>query len=90
MLPLDTPAGVEIVCIETPQHCVNADGLVSPIAAGQLHVLARWYMHKLSPEPKVMVCGIDDACFNRRYFRLLEKPRELYSLLERAPVKETV
>jgi hypothetical protein len=90
MIPIDTPPGTEIVCIRTPQHCVNAVGIPSPIAAGQFYVLERWETTHLFHEPTVVVAGIDGHSFNREFFRLLEKPAELYSLLEREPVKETV
>lgn len=93
MIPLDTPPGTDIVCIDAAP-IIGGDGsrrIAFPIAPGEVVTLAVWI--DLSEHgPGVVLreyptlCGFNVA-FSPARFRLLDLPKELTELLtrERAP-----
>jgi hypothetical protein len=102
MIPIDTPPGTDIVCVcdsrslpQPPGYLVANDTL-SGLRLGAVYTV-RDYVEicgevcvRLQEIVRPLNNSGIEAGYLRSRFRLLEKPVELYSLLERAPVKETV
>lgn len=92
MIPIDTPPGTEIICIADTNECPlpGHAWLPDPKIGELCTVVCVEADPYLSGGFGVEIVGYR-AVFSTKYFRLLEKPAELYSLLERVPVNlETV
>jgi hypothetical protein len=90
MIPKSTPAGTEVVFIERNPEPTHVARLLPTPAFGELCVVEQILPSSLVDTKFAAGIVGYEAWFCLSCFRLLEKPRELYSLLERAPVKETV
>jgi hypothetical protein len=93
MIPLNTPPGTEIVCIDDDinSHLVAGVNYRKEfcLSRGTVYTLKRWSCNELG-NPTVHVHelprrGITDPGYDARRFRLLEIPRCLTELLEREP-----
>lgn len=87
MIPADTPPGTSIVCIDVSPGIFRGPQLV----LGGVYTLRHWFIGANNGEASVLLfeatayhsSGNELGCLARR-FRLLERPHELYSLLETA------
>ncbi len=83
MIPLFTPRGTEVVCID---DSINPARGVKTLVAGQIYEIAGWCLAKEADGSMVINVEIvgkisDEWAYRPKRFRLLQIPEELTDLL---------